>query len=123
MNALTHSEVFTEMEMKDVLEDRREYDYQMLKDCYPDLSDLEVAKLYVAIQDHFDPYTPQPMEVSLETIEKAKPADVQKALDFFFVEGAHNNFDGYGAYQKLTIYTLLADFAENLKYIQTSDPA
>ncbi len=81
-----------------ILEDRREYDAEMLATMYG-LTAQEADDLYWLIQDLFDPNTPIPLD-------RCSPDLLREAL----VEAAHSDLDGWdNPHDKVVIYRFLTD--------------
>ena len=103
----TAAEVFNEIK-EGLFEDRLEYDLHELKTCYPELSELEVSRLYLLLNEEEEyPINHGKFE------EVFKDADAEKLKACFleyFLEGQHNNFDGWEELEKRTLSKVMEDF-------------
>lgn len=86
-----------------VLEDRREYDVDMLKTMYS-LTDDEAQDLYYLIQRNFD----QGLTVDVSK----EPADRIKE---YFVEAEHNDYEGWNGHDKVVMLKVVDDLRRWLK--------
>jgi hypothetical protein len=89
------------------IEDRREYDQQMLKTMY-DLTDEESIDLEWLIMNEFDPQMPLAIR-TLETLHG-------KQMREFLIEALHGNLDGWDSeHDRVTILRFIQDMVRFVK--------